>query len=382
MADQELPDATVAQARELAQCHAARGEASRSLHPQVLEAIIAAGFTRHLVPARWGGREGSFTTLTGAVSSLGRGCTSAAWLASVFAYSARFGAYLPDEGQAELWSKGAHAVVAAGLVPSGSAVPVAQGWRVRGEWPYTSGAELADWTLLCVRADGSDALFAVLPRCDISVADTWSTLGMRATASHTVLVDDVIVPAHRVFRRDVLMQGRAVHNDGGGYRVPLRAVSGITFAAPLVGAAQGALADYVACHQAGGAPTALPPDAALAAGEIDAAALLVQRSAQIADRGAVTEGEVARSLRDAALAATLLRTAADRLIGLAGTRGQAEQRPLQRFWRDLNTASTHVALRFTGASSSWSEHAARPGGLRHVDTELDQDTGLDQEENR
>lgn len=339
---------------EVAARHAAHGDRHRELHPEVLEAIIGAGFTRGLVPARWGGAEQDFTGLTESVVRLGANCASAAWLASLFAYSARFGAYLPEAGQGELWAKGADTVVAAALVPSGRAVLTPEGWSLSGQWPYSSGIQHADWAFVCVKAetpDGPDTLYAAVPRSGYTTVDTWSTLGMRATGSHTLVLADTIVPEHLVFRSEALMRGESVGASGPVYRVPLRAIGGITFAAPLIGAARGALHDHVSTLRK---PPG--PEVAHAAGEIDAAELLLLRAAERADQGQVGPPEVARAMRDAALAADFARTAVDRLIRAAGTGGQADDRPAQRFWRDLNTGSSHIALRFELASAPWTDH--------------------------
>src|SRR6478609_400682 len=84
--------------------HAARADRERRLSADVVEALVAAGFSRALVPARHGGEATDFVTLTEAVAAVGEGCASAAWIGSLLAYTARFAAYLPAEGQAEIWA--------------------------------------------------------------------------------------------------------------------------------------------------------------------------------------------------------------------------------------------------------------------------------------
>lgn len=98
---------------------------------------------------------------------------------------------------------------------------------------------------------------------------------------------------------------------------------------------------------------------ARAAGEIDAAALLLGRVAAIADRGGVSPEETTRSWRDCALAVELLVGAVDRLFRSAGTSAQADTQPLQRFWRDVNAAASHVVLRFETAAAAYCEHLLR-----------------------
>ena len=45
------------------------------------------------------------------------------------------------------------------------------------------------------------------------------------------------------------------------------------------------------------------------------------------------------------LAVELVADAVHRLFRLAGTAGHAQDRPLERIWRDVNTASSHSGLR-------------------------------------
>lgn len=345
-----------ASAYAVAAAHARSGDEQRAVSGDVVAAIQAAGFVRHLVPGRWGGRAGGFAELTRAVDQLGQACTSAAWLASLFAYSARLGVFLPADGQAELWANGPDTLIAAALVPGGAARVTTDGWRVSGAWPYTSGVEQADWALVCVRpteggADGGQGpLFVAVPRGAFTVRDSWRTLGMRGTASHTLILDEVPVASRLTFRSTVAAAGRGPLDTAGPFGVPLRAISGLTFAVPLLGAARGAFADF---HRGLPAGATAPVSVARAAGDIDAAELLLHRVAQVADQEEATPALVARGLRDTALAASYLVEAVDRLVVAAGTAGQDPDRPLQRFWRDIRTASTHVALRFDKASASY-----------------------------
>ncbi|MCM3882368.1 acyl-CoA dehydrogenase family protein [Frankia sp. R82] len=364
------PDVAVAHA--VAAAHARSNDEQRAVSVEVVTAIQAAGFARHLVPARWGGRAGGFAELTRAVDQLGQACTSAAWLASLFAYSARLGAFLPADGQAELWANGPDTLIAAALVPGGAARVTADGWRVSGAWPYTSGIDLADWALVCVRpteagtrADaGEGPLFVAVPRGVFTVRDSWRTLGMRATASHTLILDEAPVASRLTFRSAVAAAGHSPLHPGRPFGVPLRAISGLTFATPLLGAARGAFVDFCRGLPAG-ATTSV--SVARAAGDIDAAELLLHRVAHVADHEEPTPALIARNLRDTALAASYLVDAVDRLVVTAGTAGQDPDRPLQRFWRDIRTASTHVALRFDKAAVSYLDLLGRADPLDRAD---------------
>ncbi|CAL9486969.1 Flavin-dependent monooxygenase, oxygenase subunit HsaA [Streptomyces sp. enrichment culture] len=353
--------------RELAAGHAAAADGSGALAPEVVGAVRSHGFARHFVPAAWGGAEGTFGELTGAVLTIARGCPATAWIASLTAHSARLAAHLPQEGRRELWGGGPDTVVAAGLPPAGRAVPADGGWRLSGSWGYVSGVEHADWVLLCAMAPAAGGPAAGAPaggppamrffavrRQACTVHPTWDSIGMRATGSHTVVVEDVLVPEHLSFDRMEVLSGRNAHSAGAVHNVPLPAAAGLAFAAPAAGAAAGALDAFAATLTGRRRTQTAETKLVRASGRIDAARLLIERNAATADGGVFTRELLAHSERNAATAAELLTEAADLLVHGAGTGGLAPAQPLQRFWRDVTVAASHVALQYdTSARGSY-----------------------------
>lgn len=353
---------TAADVAEVAAGHAAQMEVDRRLDPSVVAAVVAAGFARHFVPTAWGGSGGTFTELLDAVGTVARGCPSTAWFASLTAGLGRMAAYLPAEGQQALWRDGPDTVVVGALMPLGGAEPVDGGWRLRGQWPFVSGIDFADWALVCGMATAPSAppqaRFFLVRRREFGIADTWFNFGMQATGSNTLLLEETFVPAGHSFTRDSLTEGIAPNSTAAAHRVPLRAVNGLGFAAPMVGAARAAVEAW-ARMLVGKGQTANPYLQLLLArscGEIDAASALLERIAAVADRGEVTPEETVRAWRDSSLAAELLLGAVDRLIRSAGTSAMADGSLLQRFWRDLSAAATHVVLRFDVAAEKYAGH--------------------------
>ncbi|KOV67588.1 acyl-CoA dehydrogenase family protein [Streptomyces sp. MMG1121] len=355
---------------EIAARCAGETEAARRLAPEAVEAVREAGFARHFVPAAYGGAEGRFTDMTSAVTVVGQGCASAAWAASLSAYAARYGAFLPLEGQAEIWADGPNALMAGALMPAGKAEPVAGGWRLSGEWKYISGVRFADWVFACSAVpngqpgpDGRpEVRFFAVPRADVTVKDTWFTMGMRGTGSDTMVLDDVLVPEHRTLSRFDINAGRATASEARCHTVPVDALNALPLAVPVLGAARGALRvgteQTVLRVDRRGVPVREKPPAqielARSAAEVDAAELLMQRAARVADGIEQTrEGEApVRGPRDLALAVELLVAAVDRIFKSGGTTAHFESDPVQRFWRDVNTAASHVIFDFetTGAA--------------------------------
>lgn len=356
---------------EIAAKHANDMEVSRRLHSEAVGAVVAAGFARHFVPTAHAGQGGDFTSFLAAVTVVGRSCASTAWFASLTAGLGRMAGYLPGPGRAELWASGPDTVIVGALMPLGTAEPADGGWTLRGRWPYVSGIDHSDWALVCAMAThpatgpagAPEARFFLIPRAAYGIVDTWFNVGMRATGSNTLVLDEAFVPLTHTFSREELTAGRAGADAGPvSDPTPLRAINGMSFAAPILGAAQGALQSWTRTLTEKRQQNVEHLHLVLArsSGEIDAAGLLLARSASVADRGDVTPEETRQAWRDSTVAADLLVTAVNRLMTSAGTSVQVDTHPLQRYWRDVNAAATHVVLRPESAASAFSLGILKP----------------------
>jgi alkylation response protein AidB-like acyl-CoA dehydrogenase len=332
---------------DVARASASAADATGQIAPEVIEALRSAGFPRHFVPSRWGGNEGSFASVTRSVLSVGEACPSTAWLASLAASSGRFAAHLPADGQAEIWRDGPDVLMATALVPSGRAVPEGDGWRLAGRWGYVSGIEFADWALVCAPAgdDPAGLRFFALPRGHYEVQRTWDSIGMRATGSHTMVADG-LVPARRSFLRSELISGKNATSAAACHNVPFRAIGGPTFVAPVAGAVTGAL--HAAARMLAAKHRAPSTDLALvrSSARVDTVRALVEQTALALDSGDVTPAMAAVSQRNAAFAGEQAAEAASDLIRAAGTGGLSQAEPVQRYWRDVMSMTSHVSLRF------------------------------------
>ncbi|GAA0477315.1 acyl-CoA dehydrogenase family protein [Streptomyces olivaceiscleroticus] len=348
---------------ELATQWAASADETGRLEQQAVDAVVSAGFARHFVPTRWGGHGGTFTAWKRAVAQVGASCGATAWTASLAAGVGRMAGYLPLDGQRDVWGDGPDALVVASFTPAGTAERVAGGWRLSGQWRFVSSVEYADWALVLAPSIDGRRFFAI-PRADYSVRETWSNLGMRATGSDTLVVDDVVVPDSRSCLRADLNEGTPMASTERCHRVRLKAVTGLMFAAPMLGAAQGVLRESVSesrRHVGSSTLSATQLAAhrlavARSSAAIDAARLLLDRVANTADEDLeYTDLRVAQDCRDTAFAAELLCEATDRLIRVAGTGAFAGDRPVQRFWRDVQTSASHAALRFADRAEAYAD---------------------------
>ncbi|MBW1602473.1 hydrolase [Streptomyces sp. JJ66] len=358
--------------RQLAAHRAPEADRSGALDPEVVRAVRRAGFGRHFVARHLGGAEGTFAALTRAVSTVGEGCAATAWCASLAAYSSRFASLLPPQGHEELWGRDPDTLVATGLVPSGRAEASGDDWSLSGSWGYVSGIDDADWALVCApvadpasgtapAAGPPETRFFALPRGSYQVTPTWDATGMRATGSHTLTVQDARVPAHLSFSRRAMLSGHNAHSTVPAHNVPFQAVGGLTFIAPALGAAVGCLAAGAAALGARRRTQAAELALVRASGRIDAARHLVAQNAEVIDDRHFTPELMARNERNATFAAELLQEAVGLVVRASGTGGLAQGRPVERFWRDVTTATSHIALQYdTAARKNYSAVLAGP----------------------
>lgn len=337
---------------------APRAEEWRRLTPDVAAAISAAGFPRHFVPRRWGGAAGEFAALVAGASAVAEACGSAGWCAALYAAHGRLAAYLPAEGQYEIWGPGPDVRIAAAVVPpQGTASAYDGGWLLDGEWRPASGVDHADWVLLASWTHGETGpehrIFAV-PRTELSVVDTWHSSGLRGTGSNTVTADGVRVPDHRSFTLGTLLRPQT--DAARCHTVPYPMVAALIFAAPLLGIARGALRAWTA--ERIDAPSPHPATHTVLAqtsAQIHSAGLLLGSAAERADHAEITPLAVAESRRDAVTAAALCREAVDTLFRASGMRAQSPDSALQRAWRDVTAAAGHGALDTDAAAQAYAE---------------------------
>ncbi|MCE0445488.1 hypothetical protein LT493_11970 [Streptomyces tricolor] len=87
-------------------------------------------------------------------------------------------------------------------------------------------------------------------------------------------------------------------------------------------------------------------DLVRAAARIDSARHLVEQNASVIDDRAFRPNRTARNRRNASFAGEQAAEAVAALVRVAGTAGLSDSGDLQRFWRDVTTATSHVALRY------------------------------------
>lgn len=211
---------------ELAAATESRHDRDASFVTEAYAAAAERGYLALAVPVELGGGGAGMREVVLAEIELGRrsGPTALAaamhlYLTLVQCWRLRRGA--PDaEGALHRIAAGELIMATSGgsdwVCPTTAAVPVEGGFRFSGRKRFCSQAPVAtvlatsatlypDADAARVGAPGPEAevLHASVPFASpgVSIVETWDTLGMRGTASHDVVLDDVFVPADKIVGR-------------------------------------------------------------------------------------------------------------------------------------------------------------------------------------
>jgi 3-hydroxy-9,10-secoandrosta-1,3,5(10)-triene-9,17-dione monooxygenase len=346
---------------------AAEAERLRRMPDKTIADFRAAKFYQALQPARYGGLELPFGVHTEFSAELARGCASSAWHAVVVACHAWVGGMFPPDAQEELWADDPTTLIATSFRPDRISVErEGEGLRISGRWKFSSGVDVCSWAMLTLGvppesgAGRSEPCLALVPLSACVVEDTWFASGLAATGSNDIVIQDHVVPPHRLVAFEELRGGPSpgsAVNPGYLYRLPIYGMFSFNLIGCAIGTARGAVEalierirdrESVTGAQIGALPSA-QLRVAEAQAEVDAATALMLRNLDEIHRNGEA-GEVqnlddrVRYRRDNAFAAQLSTRAVDRIYPLLGGAGLASDDPIQRAWRDVHAIAQHIAL--------------------------------------
>jgi 3-hydroxy-9,10-secoandrosta-1,3,5(10)-triene-9,17-dione monooxygenase len=354
----------VARARDLAPLlrkHVASGVCRRQ-GDEVIEALTAAGLFRLFTPRRFGGYATSVRTQVDVTEALAEADGSAAWVVAIATGGAWLSAHATERAQEEVFGPDPDVRISG----SGNPAPARRvdgGLRVDGRWAYASGSPHASWAGVATAVADEHgqpigAYFGLVPRSELSLEETWQTVGMRGTGSNTFVGDDLFVPEHRLFATAGLAEGSPRH-DEPLYRPPFASVAVLILMGTLLGLGRAAL-DYTIEK----APTkpmhhtffarqsdsvAVQVQTAEAALKLQTARLHTHRIADDLDAAAISGASLDYSDRaqiraQAGYAVAQVLEAIQILLNVHGAAGFAETSPLQQIWRDANTGGRHAGF--------------------------------------
>ncbi len=355
-------------------------QAARALHPRIKEAapaiererkvpqdlvdeLVRADLFHMLIPRDLGGIEIDPVTAAEAVEELAFSDASVGWCVMLASQSTFFAGLLPKEDARLIWSNGG--IMAGTARPIGRAVATYDpepGYTVSGRWPFASGSSHATWFMgECIVYDGDSprkdakgenvtrALF--VPRDQVTIYDTWDTLGLRGTASNDFTIENVFVPHARGFQ----MLVDPPIDPGPLYKAsPLFFMNHGSHALGIARAALEAAADIMKSKRGwGGVPLHEMPRLQTTLAEAtalvrSARTYLYDSASELWDAALTGPADDKRMRANVRLAASHAAKASvqavDLLHGALATAAIFTGNPLERHFRDIHTAVAHVMI--------------------------------------
>lgn len=370
--DLQVPSAEelIARARALhplIRKHADSSESNRRLSHETVAALEGAGLFKLSTPRRYGGYQTKVRTMLDVAAALGEADGSAAWVMSVLTGTSWTAGLFSKAAQDDVFGTTPNARVSGVLNPSGLGVKkVDGGYRVTGRWFWNSGIDHAHWTLIGfpLMDEAGEVIgpgVGLIPIEELKIEETWFVAGMKATGSNCIVVEDVFIPDHRVLSATDAVNGSPATEFSSEtlYHSALGPTFSLSVVGPQLGMATAAL-DFVLSKADSKAisytPYAKQVDSVNFQSRIGKAAMLVdtaylhaRRVADLLDtaseRGDFPDYTVraqARASSGYAVGASL--AAVNVLVSAHGAGSFADSSPLQRIWRDANTAGRHALI--------------------------------------
>ena len=363
------PETLFERARTIARAageRAERTERDRRIPNETIAEIQAAGLFRILQPRRWGGYEMDPQVFYRVQMILAEQCMSTAWVYGVVGCHPYELALFDDKAQREVWGNDTSVLASSSYQPVGKVTRVEGGFRLSGQWGFSSGCDHCQWVLLgamippAKEGDPPDMRTFLVPRSDYKIIDHWHVFGLKGTGSEDILVENAFVPEYRTHRAvDGFLcknPGQA-ENDAPLYRLPWAQVFVRSVSTTAIGGLRGAV------NAAVGITKSRVSTNTGKVSKTDPVILnaIARAYAQADELDAVIERNFERMMayvragQDVPMdvralyryhSATVVRRCADLIddmMPLLGGRAIYNDSPIVRFWLDANAARAHVA---------------------------------------
>jgi indole-3-acetate monooxygenase len=172
----------------------------RTLPDRSVAALVDSGLLGLKTPVVLGGAEADPLTQMDIIEEVASIDPATGWVLMTNATATSLcGAYLPDAASSLLFAGGQLPIAAVVAAMTGSATPVAGGYRVTGRWSWASGIRHAQWVAAGTLIEHGlneppEPRLAVFPIDDVEVIDNWHVAGLEGTGSCDVAATDVFVP--------------------------------------------------------------------------------------------------------------------------------------------------------------------------------------------
>jgi len=227
-------------------------ERNRELPASIVSALIDTGLFRLLQPRALGGAELGPMTYIQVVEEIASRDASTGWCVEQANGCSMVAAFLDPEVTQEIFGP-SDGIVAWGPVGPAELYAVPGGFRLTGAWNFASGSHHASWLGAHVvvrdsngeplrRTDGGQILRTLLfPKDRARMTDIWHVVGLRGTGSDRYAVTDLFIPERYTVVRDPKITTR---QSGRLYSFSSSSLYASGVAAVTLGIARGMIADF------------------------------------------------------------------------------------------------------------------------------------------
>lgn len=316
-----------------------------------------------MTPKQYGGSELGLGALISTSSLLAEYCASTAWVYQVLAGHNWLLSLFHDDAQQEIFAS-ANPLTASCTRAVGDIRRISAGVRLQNaQGRFCSGIDHAGWIAIgagVANDSHAEQCFIIVPTNAVEIVDDWRTTGMRGTGSKSFTISDLVVPERRVLRIKDVIDGAAPgleRNSSPIYRAPFPQILPYQLVGVPLGIAKASLATFIELKK-----TAMKAISPTELGEHTPTYLLIaEAGVEIEAANAIIDGDCAliddigepvsttalnrsKYVRNVAYSVQKCRAAVNRLYEASGGSGLYDSHPMQRLWRDMNSAAAHAAF--------------------------------------
>lgn len=277
------------------------------------------------------GRGISFTDALHYLEQLAYTDGSLGWTVTLCSGAHWFLGFLDEQVRTALFIKDQLCLAGSGET-GGVAMPLDGGYWVEGSWPHATGAGMA--THLTANLKLNDRVFPFLFYADeVEFFFNWTTMGMKATASHGFRVKPRWIPANRIFQ---IEPDKATHSDPI-FRFPFELLAAYTLAVNITGMTM--RFKELANHSGSAADADFQMERKILLENAARHLQQVQEGGQIPQK---VQFQTTKAVRR--LTGISLNFVQDLYAGMSLFAAK-EESEINRIWRNLHTAALHPLLR-------------------------------------
>lgn len=312
------------------------------------------------VPEAYGGKQLALPQAMEWLEAASRLDGSFGWTLTLGAGAGVFGAFMDPDFAKDVFAD-PKAFIAGSGFPGGTAQKNNTSYTINGQWKYASGFDHATLiTASCIISQnnngdgtGKTKAIACYPR-EVDVSSPWKSYGLKATGSHNFEINNITIPERRTFEiNPALAQIEDIL-----YQYPFVPFAQFTLAVSLIGIgggfvseAQAILKDKHNINVLTELPSQIHSKFISAKKKFKKARTQLYKSARLSWKKLKKEGKEINKKSLLADSSNITRQSCQQTIAsvqqiypLLGMAAIDPQSSVNRFWRDLHTASQHMLL--------------------------------------